>query len=102
MRTSPDSSTYLDLCLQAFVLLYQKRTVACYLLYCHQFWAGEGRGSKGNCVGLSMINTGHSCVRHSFGRGATFHILSALRKKGCCQKGREIKMRNSPGTHSSM
>lgn len=49
-----------------------------------------------------MINTGHSCVRHSFGRGATFHILSALRKKGCCQKGREIKMRNSPGTHSSM
>lgn len=51
---------------------------------------------------LSIINTGHSCVHHAFGREATFHIVSALMQEGHFLKGRGIKLKNSPGTQSSV
>lgn len=35
-----------------------------------------GQGTMGNCIGLSVMNTGHLWVHPSFGRAATFHILS--------------------------
>lgn len=57
-----------------------------YFLYCHQCRARSwGQGTMGNlqiykfisypCINLSVINTGHSCVHHSYDRVAAFHML---------------------------
>lgn len=63
---------------------------------------GQGVGEVGSCMGLSVINTGHSCVHHSFGREASFCILSALMYEGQRLKGGGMKTRNSAGTGSGM
>lgn len=44
-----------------------------------------------NCIDLSVINTGHSCVHHSFGREATFHMLSTELRRTLSKKWKNKK-----------